>query len=90
MLTARPFISSRAAVIVSPAARATSTMDWPRWIELRTASCEAAAARWDVAMAKIAPLSLADETFMPVLMRFWVRSNSELVLFRFCSAMDAP
>ncbi len=41
-------------------------------------------------MAKIAPLSLAEETFMPVLMRFWVRSSSELVLFRFCSAMDAP
>ena len=90
MLTARAFISSRADVAVSPAARATSTMDWPRCSEFFTASMAPMLARWVVAMAKIAPLSLADDTFIPVLIRFWVVSSWAAVLFRFCSAMAAP
>ena len=90
MLTASDFISSRAEVIVSPAARATSVIDWLRCSELRVASCEAALARCWVAMAKIAPLSLAEDTFMPVLIRFWVVSSWALVLFRLCRATAAP
>ena len=90
MFTARDFISSRAEVMVSPAARATSLIDLVRCSPLRTASWDAAAARCDVAMAKMAPLSFAEDTFIPVLIRFWVTSSCALVLFRLCSAMAAP
>ena len=45
MLTARPFISSNAVVIVSPAASATSVIDWERCRPERTASWDAAVAR---------------------------------------------
>ena len=65
-------------------------MDWPRCSEFLTASMAPMLARWVVAMAKIAPLSLAVATFMPVLTRFCVRSNWALVALRFCSAMAAP
>ena len=43
-----------------------------------------------LAMAKMAPLSLADETFCPVAMRVWVVLSSDWVRLRFCIAsMDA-
>ena len=42
------------------------------------------------AIAKMAPLSLALETFRPVLTRFWTVSSSRLVAFRLCSATRAP
>ncbi|MNT89043.1 hypothetical protein D3C72_2297020 [compost metagenome] len=41
-------------------------------------------------MAKMAPLSLAEETFWPVFTRFCVIDRSRLVLFRFCRAIRAP
>ena len=54
---ARPFCSSRALVIVSPAARATSMTDWPRWMEFLTESRAPCSARRPDAIAKMAPLS---------------------------------
>src|SRR5690606_21524058 len=51
---------------------------------------EAMSARWLVAMAKIAPLSLAVEILKPVFTRFCVTLRSRLVAFRFCRAMRAP
>ena len=45
---------------------------------------------WFLAVAQIAPLSLALATFLPVLMRCWTVESSELVEFRFCSAISAP
>ncbi|MNT91846.1 hypothetical protein D3C72_2330110 [compost metagenome] len=38
----------------------------------------------------MAPLSLAEDTFMPVFTRFCVIARSRLVLFRFCRATRAP
>ena len=40
-------------------------------------------------MAQIAPLSLAEETFKPVEIRFWVVARAEEVEFRFCRAVSA-
>src|SRR5690606_21266034 len=41
-------------------------------------------------MAKMAPLSLAVATFMPVFTRFCATLRSRLVALRFCSATRAP
>ena len=38
----------------------------------------------------MAPLSLADDTFMPVFTRFCVVSSALLVAFKVCSATSAP
>ena len=46
--------------------------------------------RMPSAMVKVAALSLADETFKPVLMRVWTLSRSRRVLFRLSSADWAP
>ena len=66
------------------------TLTGPRATEFLTASSEAMSARWLVAMAKIAPLSLAVETFRPVFTRFCATFRSRFVAFRFCRAMRAP
>ncbi len=69
MATARLLSSVRALVMVSPAAMATSTIDWPRCMDCLTESRADISARWAEAMAKMAPLSLADEIFRPVFTR---------------------
>ena len=46
-------------------------------------------ARWFWAMAQMAPLSLAEDTFWPVLMRFWTVCSADCVALRFCSATRA-
>src|SRR5882757_7878290 len=69
---------------------ATSTVDWPRWIESFTESRALTSARVFWAIAQMAPLSLALLTFRPVEMRFWVVVSSVLVVLRFCRAIIAP
>src|SRR3954471_5524971 len=63
------FICDSRSETVSPAEMATSMVDWPRCsddlTEFRALDCE----RCDWAMAQMAPLSLAEATFLPVLMR---------------------
>ncbi|KQV70985.1 hypothetical protein ASC70_05130 [Caulobacter sp. Root343] len=49
-----------------------------------------AVAVWPLAMAQMAPLSLALPTFLPVLMRCWTVCSSAFVAFRFCRAIRAP
>src|ERR1700761_606966 len=51
---------------------------------------ESEVARWFCAIAQTAALSFADETFRPVLIRFWVVIRSDWVWLRFCSATIAP
>ena len=61
-----------------------------RTIDEITAFKELDVALWLWAIAHMAPLSLADPTRLPVLMRFWVCANSMLEALRFCRAMRAP
>ena len=76
--------------MLSPAERATSTVEIERDRDSLTAFSAPESERWFWAMAQMAPLSLALATFRPVLMRVWVVLSSEFVLLRFCSATMAP
>ena len=64
------FIWSRVSEMLSPAERATSTVEIERWRESLTAFSAPEFERWFWAMAQTAPLSLALATFRPVLIRF--------------------